>query len=280
MLAGAVVIVPYFILKVQVAQSCPTLCDPMGYAVHGILQARILEWVAVPFSRGSFQPSDRTQVSRIAGEFFTSWVTREAHAYWSGCLSLLQWIFMTWNRTRVSCIAGRFFTSWATREAHFILFLIWVISIFIFYLGQFCQRFVNFTDLLKESAFCFISFFPYFSCFQFHWFLFLSLLFTSFCLFGVYNTLHFPGLIFLLGLVFLGNDVFGYFPVIFLLLISNWIPLWSEYTLYNFSSFKFIEICSMARNTFCHGKCSLSSWKKSVLLEKYLKMVNTDQSHG
>ena len=48
----------------------------MDYTVHGILQARILEWVAVPFSRGSSQPSDQTQVSRIAGRFFTSWATR------------------------------------------------------------------------------------------------------------------------------------------------------------------------------------------------------------
>ena len=50
----------------------------MGYTVHGILQARILEWVAVPFSRGSSQPRDGTQVSRIAGRFFTHWATREA----------------------------------------------------------------------------------------------------------------------------------------------------------------------------------------------------------
>ena len=59
-------------VKVIVIQSCLTLCDPMDYAVHGILQARILEWVAVPFSRGSSQPWDQTQVSHIAGRFFTS----------------------------------------------------------------------------------------------------------------------------------------------------------------------------------------------------------------
>ena len=53
----------------------------MNYTVHGVLQARILEWVAFPFSRGSFQPGDRTQVSRVAGEFFTSWATREARVY-------------------------------------------------------------------------------------------------------------------------------------------------------------------------------------------------------
>ena len=50
----------------------------MDYTVHGILQARILEWVAFPFSRASSQPRDQTQVSHIAGRFFTSWATREA----------------------------------------------------------------------------------------------------------------------------------------------------------------------------------------------------------
>ena len=63
----------------KVAQSCPTLCDPMDYTVHGILQARILEWVAFPFSRGSSQPRDQTQVSCIAGRFFTNWAIREAN---------------------------------------------------------------------------------------------------------------------------------------------------------------------------------------------------------
>ena len=71
-------------VKVKVSQSCPTLCDPMDYTVHGILQARILEWVAFPFSRRSSQPRDRTQVSCIAGRFFASRATREAQEYWSG----------------------------------------------------------------------------------------------------------------------------------------------------------------------------------------------------
>ena len=56
----------------------------MDYTVHEILQARILEWAAFPFSKGSTQHKDRTQVSRIAGRFFTSWATREAQEYWSG----------------------------------------------------------------------------------------------------------------------------------------------------------------------------------------------------
>ena len=59
-------------VKVKVAQSCPTLCDLMDYTVHGILQARILEWVVIPFSRGSSQPRDQTQVSCIAGRLLTS----------------------------------------------------------------------------------------------------------------------------------------------------------------------------------------------------------------
>ena len=69
--------------EVKVAQSCPTLCDPKDYTVHAILQARILEWVAVPFSRASSHPRDRTQVSHIAGGFFTSWATSEAQEYWN-----------------------------------------------------------------------------------------------------------------------------------------------------------------------------------------------------
>ena len=56
-----------------VFQSCPTLCDPMNDTFLGILQARILEWAAFHFSRGSSQPRDQTQVSLITGGFFTSW---------------------------------------------------------------------------------------------------------------------------------------------------------------------------------------------------------------
>ena len=69
---------PFPAPKVKVAQSCLTLCNPMDYTVHGIPKARILERVAFPFSRRSSQPRDQTQVSHIAGRFFTSWSTREA----------------------------------------------------------------------------------------------------------------------------------------------------------------------------------------------------------
>ena len=68
---------------VLVAQLCPTLCDLMDCStpdssVHGILQASILEWVAIPFSKGSSWPRDWTQVSCTAGRFFMVWATREA----------------------------------------------------------------------------------------------------------------------------------------------------------------------------------------------------------
>ena len=67
----------------EVAQSCPTLCHPMdcslpGFSDHGIFQARVLEWGAISFSRGSSRPWDQTRVSRIVGRCFTLWATRDA----------------------------------------------------------------------------------------------------------------------------------------------------------------------------------------------------------
>ena len=59
-------------MKVKVIQLCLTVCNPIDYSVHGILQSRILEWVAFPFSRRSSQPRDQIQVCHIAGRVFTS----------------------------------------------------------------------------------------------------------------------------------------------------------------------------------------------------------------
>ena len=81
-LSSLFVYVGFILIEVkwsEVAQLCPTLCDPIHYSlqgssVHGIFQARVLEWVAISFSKGS----SRTQVSRIAGRRFTVWATREA----------------------------------------------------------------------------------------------------------------------------------------------------------------------------------------------------------
>ena len=79
-IAALLEILPIKSMKVLIAQSCPTLCDPLdcsppGSSVHGILQATVL---AMPSSRGSSWPRDWTQVSHIAGRFFTIWATSKA----------------------------------------------------------------------------------------------------------------------------------------------------------------------------------------------------------
>ena len=89
------------------AQSCPTLCDSMDYSllgssVHGISQARILEWVAIPFSRGSSQPRDRTLVFYMGRRILYHWATREVHYY---CYDYyyLQWILLFATRNPGGC---------------------------------------------------------------------------------------------------------------------------------------------------------------------------------
>ena len=85
--------------EVKVTQWCPTLCDPMDCSlphssIHGIFQARVLEWVAISFSRGSSWPRDRTQVSRIVDRRFTIWAAIEVlkippNKMWSVCHSVV-----------------------------------------------------------------------------------------------------------------------------------------------------------------------------------------------
>ena len=80
----------------EVAQSCLTLCNPVdcsppGSSIHGILQARVLEWDAIAFSRGSSRPRDRTQVFHIAGRRFNLWATREAQAPFYYALGYCKW---------------------------------------------------------------------------------------------------------------------------------------------------------------------------------------------
>ena len=93
----------YIQVKVKVSQLCPTLCNPMdcslsGFSVHGILQARILEWVDFPFSRGSSQPRDQTQVSLI--DSLPSKPPGQPNNIGVGSLSLLQQIFPTQESNR------------------------------------------------------------------------------------------------------------------------------------------------------------------------------------
>ena len=86
----------YIYVWSEVSQSCPTLCNPMdcslsGSSVYGIFQARVLEWIAISFSRGSSQPRNQTRVSCIAGRRFTIWATREAHIYVYMHIYIAQW---------------------------------------------------------------------------------------------------------------------------------------------------------------------------------------------
>ena len=93
--------------------NCVSLCDPMDYTVHGIFQARILEWVAFHLSRGSSQPrSPALQADSLPAE-----PPGKPKNTGVGSLSLLQGIFPTRNWTRASRITDGFFTNWAIREA-------------------------------------------------------------------------------------------------------------------------------------------------------------------
>ena len=75
-------------------------CSPPGSSIRGLLQARVLEWVAISFSRGSSQPRDRTRVSHIAGRRFTIWATREIQVGW-GALKLHKFNIHVWNSSFV-----------------------------------------------------------------------------------------------------------------------------------------------------------------------------------
>ena len=86
----------------MLSQSCLTICDsmdssPPGSSIHGLLQARVLEWVAISSSRGPSPPRDWTQVSHIAGRFFTVWATKEALLFLLICKRL-------YHRTQRVCI--------------------------------------------------------------------------------------------------------------------------------------------------------------------------------
>ena len=87
----------YFQEKVKVTQSCLTLYNPMTILQVRILQVRILEWVAVPFSKGSSQPRDRTQVFSSAGGFFTSWATNNPFHKDMILILVLEGVFVTFD---------------------------------------------------------------------------------------------------------------------------------------------------------------------------------------
>ena len=90
----------------KVSQSCLTLCDPMDL-VHATLQARILEWVAYPFSRGSSQPRNRTGVFCIADEFFTNWTMRKVDSLWLGLLPVSPVVASGHKKQRLTDAGGK-----------------------------------------------------------------------------------------------------------------------------------------------------------------------------
>ena len=82
----------------KVVQSCPTLCDPMDYTVHVILQGKILEWVAFPLSSRSSQPRNQTEVSGFAGRFFTNCaICGMLNIKFSALPDNVSWIFISEN---------------------------------------------------------------------------------------------------------------------------------------------------------------------------------------
>ena len=104
----------------------PMDCSPPGFSIHGILQVEILEWVAISISRGSSWPRDQTQVSCLAGRFFTIWATKEASSL---CLAISNWIMEKMNRLnfttertslyRLTPPSEKMRIFWATRAQEF-----------------------------------------------------------------------------------------------------------------------------------------------------------------
>ena len=109
----------FFKSESEVTQLCPTLCNPMGCSlqgsfVHRILQAGILEWVAIPFSRGSSRPKDQTGVSRTAGKLFIIWTTRElpTNALFSMAITLNEWYYTVYIDTTSSLFIYPYVDTW------------------------------------------------------------------------------------------------------------------------------------------------------------------------
>ena len=132
--------------KVKITQLFPTVCNPMDYTVYGILQVRILEWVAFAFSRGSSQPRDWAQVPCFASGFFPSWATREACCF-------IQWMR---NAQKNKYIGTRCRKQYL-QKCWFFFFLklvkgIWGFSILIYLL---LHIFENFHNWVKNKCICY-----------------------------------------------------------------------------------------------------------------------------
>ena len=119
----------FIFMKMKVAQWCPTLCNLMDYTIHGILLVRILEWLALSFSRGSSQPRDRAQVSCIAGGFFTSWATCGWSLSSRGSLILLCFLPLRWCHLHIWDYWYFFWQSWFQLVLHPVRHFAWLLCI-------------------------------------------------------------------------------------------------------------------------------------------------------
>ena len=112
--------VSLFWSEVKWSESCSVVSDSLQFInciVHGILQVRILEWAAFPFSRGSSQPRDETQSPTLWADPLLAEPQEKPKNTEVSSLSLLRGSSQPKNRTGISCLSGRFFTNWAIREA-------------------------------------------------------------------------------------------------------------------------------------------------------------------
>ena len=132
-------------VKVKIAQSCPTLCKPMDYTVHWILQARILEWVAFLSPGDLPNPGIEPRSPVLQADSLPAEPQGKPKNIGVGSLFLLQGIFPSRDRTQASCIVGGFFTNWAIRESQslsffFLIYFNWRL-ITLQYCGSFCHTF-------------------------------------------------------------------------------------------------------------------------------------------
>ena len=162
--------VRYFsVSESEVAQSCPTLCDPMdcslpGSSVHGIFQARVPEWVAISFSRGSSQPRDWTQVSHIVGRHFTVWALTRHNTFSD---LIVKWKLRVTEDTIIDllhledCISFIYSQCWYGKEFLLSTSLHW---------EQMCYTRQNSRNLLIFWQFCcYMHFLVYFFFFTYSW---------------------------------------------------------------------------------------------------------------
>ena len=117
------------------SQLCPTLCDLVdcslpGFSIHGILKTRILEWVAIPFSRGSSWPRDWTQVSCIAGRFLMVWAIRETLKSEIIQVFKSEWFAVPMKKLKSKLIWGKTATCWplGTHSSEHLRMLIFLMS--------------------------------------------------------------------------------------------------------------------------------------------------------